>query len=106
MRSGNGFVLRKWIFISCMICHAIPGLCADAPLLTLQQVRDFDIYVDGSQAGTSRLKISEFDNGKTVVDADADVKINFIVYIYKFQFRGTETWSQGQFHRLECQTDD
>lgn len=106
MRTSIDYGLRYWVLFFCMVFHAMPGRCADALRPKRQQIRDYEIHVDGSRVGTNRLKISEFDDGRTVVETNADVKISYVVYTYKYQFRGTETWLDGKFQRLESHSED
>jgi hypothetical protein len=106
MRNSMGSGLRQWILMTCMICHAVPVQSADAPRPSQQQVREFDVYVDGSRLGTSQLKISDFADGRTVVATEAEVKVSYVVYTYKYQFRGTETWLKGRFRGLESRSED
>lgn len=106
MRGRVGFLSRQWIFIVCCACHTLPADGAEPVRATQVQMREFDILVDGSRAGTSSLKISELNDGRTVIATEADVKLSYIVYTYKYQFRGTETWEGGRFQRLESQSDD
>jgi hypothetical protein len=106
MRNSVGYLSRQWIFVICFTCHALPADCGQPVRETRTQVREFDIFVDGSCAGTSSLKISEFNDGRTVIATEADVKISYIVYAYKYQFRGSETWRDGKFLRLESQSAD
>ena len=44
-----------------------PIACGQSPLLTVEEVREFEILVSGKPAGTSMIRITETQNGLTTV---------------------------------------
>lgn len=55
------------------------------------EVREFEILVKDKPAGTSTVRISDAD-GTTRVATDVSVKLNYLVYVYRYEFHGEETW--------------
>lgn len=66
-----------------------------------QQVREFDIHVDGSRVGTSRLEIAEHPDGRTVATTDAQISINVFFFTYVHRYQGSESWQAGQPRKLD-----
>ncbi|MDB5340493.1 MAG: uncharacterized protein JWN70_6112 [Planctomycetaceae bacterium] len=66
-----------------------------------QQVREFDILVDGSHVGSSRLEIAEHSDGRTVATTDAHISINVFFFTYVHRYQGSESWQAGQPRKLE-----
>lgn len=56
------------------------------------EVREFDIFVKGKPAGKSTLRIVDADDGLTRVVTEVNVKLDYLVYVYRYEFRGQETW--------------
>jgi hypothetical protein len=57
-----------------------------------EEVREFEILVKDRPAGTSAMRISDFDDGTTRVATEVNVKMNVVVYVYRYQFFGHEVW--------------
>lgn len=57
-----------------------------------EEVREFDIFVKDKPAGKSAMRISDFDNGTTRIASEVNVKLNVVVFVYRYQFFGQELW--------------
>ena len=57
-----------------------------------QEVRDYEILVKGKHAGSMKVVITDTDDGLTTVMTDAAVEFNVIVYTYRYEFHGNESW--------------
>jgi hypothetical protein len=68
--------------------------------------RDFAISVDGKRAGQYLMKITAPENGPVTVEAQADVRVSYLVRKYTYTYRGTETWQWGRLQRLESTAND
>lgn len=70
------------------------GLASPAAAQTAvgEEVREFDIFVDGKAAGKNTMRISQLEDGTTRVATEVDVKLNFVVFVYRYMFSGQETW--------------
>jgi hypothetical protein len=65
---------------------------ADAPQVVAEEVREFEILVKDKPAGTSTVRISNAADGTTRVVTDVNVKLNYLVYVYRYEFHGDEIW--------------
>lgn len=83
---------------------SVAARAAEPPRPIAQQVREFEIIVDDSPAGTNRVVTLDYAGGKTVTTTEANVRINYLVYTYTYRFRGSESWLASRPHRIEGQT--
>lgn len=80
-------------------------LQAAEPARPLQQhVREFDVIVDGSRVGSSRLEVTEHPEGRTVATTDTQISIRVLFFTYVHRYRGSESWHAGQPRKLDGQT--
>jgi len=100
---GCRIVFIVGFFILCQIL--VPGLKA-ADKATEQ--RDFNILVDGSQAGAYSMSITEHDDGSESMSASANVKVSYLggLKTYRYSYQGTETWKAGRLQRLNSTSND
>lgn len=87
------------IIFAMQCCVALDA--AEPPRPVQQQVREFDIIVDGSRVGTSRLEIAEHSDGRTVATTDAQISISVLFFTYVHRYQGSEWWQAGQPRKLE-----
>lgn len=66
-----------------------------------QHVREFDILVDGSCVGASRLEIVAHPDGRTVATTDSQISIRVLFFTYAHRYQGSESWQAGQPRKLE-----
>jgi uncharacterized protein DUF6134 len=57
-----------------------------------EEVREFEILVKGKSCGKSLIKITDTNDGLTLVTTEAAVAIDYIVYTYRYEFHGKEAW--------------
>lgn len=69
---------------------------AQSPDISSREVREFEILVNGSPAGTTTTTIAPTDNTHISATTDADVKLNYLVYSYHYEFHGHEVWIGNQ----------
>lgn len=79
---------------------------AESPPATAEELREFEILVKGKPAGTSALRISEHGDGTTRVATDVRVKLNYVVYVYRYEFHGQEIWRGGHLLSTENHATD
>lgn len=94
-RSWDGL---QWFMASCLVAFgfSLPAR-AEEPLRGAEEVREFEILVKGKPAGTSALRITDRDDGTTRVATEVHVKLNYLIYEYRYEYHGQETWRD---HRL------
>ena len=73
---------------------AAGGWAAERPRLV--EVRDFDVQVDGKPGGSIRITVDDDQRGVVKASMQCDVQISFVVYTYKYSYRGQETWKAGR----------
>lgn len=79
---------------------------AEAPRQAAEEIREFEILVKGKPAGTSAQRIMDAGDGTTRVVTDAHVKLNYLVYVYRYEFRGQETWRGNRLVSTENRATD
>ena len=79
---------------------AAPASAAD------QERREFTILIDGKSSGTYHMTIRRQDDGSVVMSAEADVRVSYVVYTYKYSYHGSEVWKDGRLRRLESTSHD
>ncbi len=87
--------------ITIAVLNGITLQAAEPPRPAQQHVREFDILVDGSNVGTSRLEIAEHPDGKTVATTDTHITIKVLFFTYVHRYQGSESWQSGQPRKLE-----
>lgn len=65
---------------------------ASAQNVLHEEIREFEILVKDKPVGSSSIRISELDDGTTRVANDVHVKLNYVVFVYRYDFTGYETW--------------
>jgi hypothetical protein len=70
--------------------------------------RDFNILVDGSQAGAYSMSITEHDDGSETMSASANVKVSYFggLKTYRYSYQGAETWKAGRIVRFNSSSND
>jgi len=70
------------------------------------EFRQFNITIDGRHAGRYRLTIESKKNQGLIVDAEAKVVLNYLIYRYTYSFHGQEYWQGGRLARLQSESND
>lgn len=83
-----------------------PARGGESPLKVAEEIREFEILVKGKPAGTSALRITDRDDGTTQVATEVHVKLNYLVYVYRYEFRGQETWRGNRLVSTENRATD
>jgi hypothetical protein len=65
---------------------------ASGPRIAAEEVREFEILVKDKPAGTSTIRIKSLEDGTTRVATEVKVKLNYLDYVYRYEFHGDETW--------------
>lgn len=99
MPSRIGCVLLAWGTLMALSQAANPQTVHE-------ELRDFEILVQGKPAGASTLRITERDDGTTRVETKAHVKLNYLVYVYRYEFHGQETWRGNRMLSAENRATD
>ncbi len=70
--------------------------CAGAARATDTEHRDYAVFVNGKQAGSSRITMVVQDDGSTYMAASLDVKVNQILIKYALKLETQEWWKNGK----------
>jgi hypothetical protein len=57
-----------------------------------EEIREFEILVKDKPAGKSSMRISDLSDGTTRVATDVRVELNYVVFVYRYEFTGYELW--------------
>ncbi|MGV3609227.1 MAG: DUF6134 family protein [Planctomycetaceae bacterium] len=74
--------------------------------LIAKQEREFDIFIDGSARGESRLIISEFEDGHASVAVSGKISLNLILFTFQYELSETEVWHGENFLRAETEVNN
>ena len=78
----------------------LPGL--SAARAADNEVRDFDIQVDGKHAGDYHMTIRNLGGGTVTLAAQSDVKVTvLLVPVYTYSYQGLEVWKDGRLQHFE-----
>lgn len=101
-----GIRYRAAIFAICLSLSSEIVQAQSPPLPTAKERRDYEILIKNKPQGKSTSVIAEFPTGEVVVATKADVRLNFVVYEYVYQFDGKERWQNDQLISFECKAVD
>jgi Domain of unknown function (DUF6134) len=99
-KSGTGYSRHKFAGLLLVLC-----LC-QITRADEKEVRDFAISIDGRQAGRYQITINSQKDGDIVVEAEAKVVLNYLVYRYTYSFHGKERWRGGRLMWLGSISND
>src|SRR5438105_2419112 len=69
--------------------------------------REFSIFIDGKDAGTSRMTIVQKDDGTAYVSAMLDVKFRHLVFVdYTLKIESQEWWKDGRLIGLKTKANE
>ncbi len=70
--------------------------------------RDFSILVDGDPAGAYSMSITQREDDSFVMAASANVRVSYLrgLKVYRYTYRGTETWKAGRLIHLTSVCND
>jgi hypothetical protein len=89
---------RTFVSLVCFLCLAHSVAHAQT---ANTEARDFAIFVDGKEAGQSRITVTVQNDGTTVVAANAKVKFTQLIVSYNYQVESMEWWKDGKLTGLK-----
>ncbi len=93
----------SWLLTGLLTVLAVPALSRAAG----PETRDYRVLVDGKPAGAAHMTFHQKDDGSTTVNCETDVKVKFLVFSYKYTYRGREVWKGGRLQSFTSScTDD
>jgi hypothetical protein len=94
----GGLILSLGLFVS------LKARAADVK--TEQRV--FAVLVDGDQAGTYSMSVTESDDGSTTMSSIANVRVKYLggLKVYRYNYQGTEVWKGGRLVHFSSASND
>lgn len=68
--------------------------------------RDFSVFIDGKESGSSRMTIVQKDDGTTYMSATLNVKFRQLIAEYTFKLETQEWWKGGRLVGLKTSSND
>src|SRR5712691_1674567 len=96
-RAGCRFAL---ISAACVLAAACPVHAVDT------EYREFSIFVDGKEAGFSKMTLVTQDDGSVFMSASVDVKFRQIIVDYSLKIETKEWWKNGQLIGMETKSTE
>ncbi|MBI1829973.1 MAG: hypothetical protein HYR84_00820 [Planctomycetes bacterium] len=91
-------------YLACLLALAAPSA---QTLAEHTEQRDFSIFVDGKEAGSSRMVIVQKDDGTTYMSAHVEVKFKHLVVIdYALKLDTQEWWKDGRLIGLKTNSSE
>jgi hypothetical protein len=96
-------VSQKCLVLSCLwiagnaLC---PLVTAAEPEVVSKHTREFRILIDGKARGHQEMTFSRRADDSEVMQGEAIVDMNFVVYRYRYSSTGSETWKDGRLIQL------
>jgi hypothetical protein len=90
----------RWIALLFAAVATPAGFTADT------ETRVFAVTVDGRPAGEFRVTFRTRDDGRESLTAAADIEVRSLLGGYRYQYRGTETWTGDRLLQLDSSSDD
>ena len=97
-------MVKACLCLAGCVLFAGPAPGAEPEVIT-QQIREFRILVDGKHRGDQSMTFSHLADGSEMMQGEAEVLINLIVYRYRYASAGTEVWKDGRLIKLVNEAD-
>jgi hypothetical protein len=91
--------------LACFIFFCTAALVASARA-NADELRDFDVRVDGQLAGLYRLNIAADPQGRILVTGHADVRVKHLLFPYTYVFSGSELWQEARLLSFQGESVD
>jgi hypothetical protein len=89
-------------FAGLLALFALPCVaCADDT-----ETREFSVFVDGKEAGMSRMTILQKDDGSAYLSANVDVKFRHLILDYTLKLETQEWWKNGRLVGMKTTGND
>jgi hypothetical protein len=95
MRLGCRFMLMSLMAGIALLCPLARVRAEDT------EYRDYSIFIDGKDSGSSKMKIVQQDDGTTYMSATLDVKFRQFIAEYNLKVETKEWWKEGRLIGME-----
>jgi hypothetical protein len=87
-------------------CLASSDVRAEPPRAAAEETREFEVLVRDKPVGHNRIRIRDLEDGTTEAAMDLDVSMSVVVYTYRYEFHGRETWQQDRLLSVDNRATD
>jgi hypothetical protein len=70
------------------------------------ETREFQVLVDGKNAGTAQMTIKKQEDGVIIMTCDTDIKVKVLIKTYSYSYRGQEKWKDGRLQQFDSTCND
>lgn len=71
------------------------------------ETRDYTVFIDGKRGGDAHMTINRQDDGAVTMSCDTDIRFNVLpLVVYKYSYRGRETWKDGRLQLFSSTCND
>lgn len=99
-RRGSSIAVCLFAFLLCRDLAEAQSKVKDT------EQRDYSIFVDGKEAGQSRMTLNVMDDDTTVMTGNVKVAIRKLVFTYSLRIDTTEWWKGGRLVRMTTSTTE
>src|SRR5271166_5610203 len=101
-RRSSGMTTRAMLFCLVFLVSVAGPVWADDT-----EEREFSVFVDGKDAGASKMTITQKDDGSCYMSATVDVKFRHLLVIdYAIKAETQEWWKNGQLVGMKTKCSD
>lgn len=93
-------LVRIGCFVSLLLALAGTIVHGDEPKEVSKETREFKLLLDGTERGKASMKISVREDGTELMQGNASLEVNYIVYKYIYASSGWEIWKNGRLQKL------
>ncbi len=100
---------HKLLALSCGLlcgCLASADAWAEPAHTVAEETREFEVLVRDKPVGHNRIRIRDLEDGTTEAAMDLDVAMSVVVYTYRYEFHGRETWQQDRLLSVDNRATD
>src|SRR4051812_25634262 len=94
-RAGCRSVLVWLASAACLLMPILPVFATDT------EHRDYAIFVDGKETGSSRMTLVQQDDGSVYMTGSVDVKFRQLLVEYTLKIETKEWWKAGKMIGME-----
>jgi hypothetical protein len=93
--------------VICLLCMCVVILASTTVAAqTPDEIRQYDVIVRDKPVGNVSIRISQRPDGTTIAHTDTSVLVEYLLFKYRYEFHGTETWQIDRLLQLDSRTED
>jgi hypothetical protein len=93
--------------VICLPCIGLVLLASTTVFAqTADEIRQYDVIVKGKPVGNVSIRISQGPDGTTTTYTDTSVLVEYLLFKYRYEFHGKETWQGDRLVQIDSRADD